>query len=129
MIRAISRSSASTVPRSSAIAAAAASPSLRCAPTCMRSALHPYACSSEVASDDRALFAGDEILLGRELARLLGLDYLGHAAGRGLWVVPELIFASVGSPHAGAGAELGGHFDALAGGVEPRRLAAKEVRV
>src|SRR5438874_10029054 len=48
-----------------------------------RSTLFPYTTlfrsSPEVASDDGALFAGNQVLFGRHLAGLLGLHQLGRS--------------------------------------------------
>jgi len=64
------------------------------------------------------LFAGDQILLGGDLARLLGLDELGDAARGERGVGAGLIFGTVWWTDAGAQAEFGRDFDALAGGVQ-----------
>jgi hypothetical protein len=81
--------------------------------------------SPEVASDDRPLFAGDQVLFGRHLAGLLSLDELGNGAGAGGGVVAGLVFSAVGWTGARAGAEQRGHLDALPRSVQSARLVAK----
>jgi len=75
------------------------------------------------------LFAGDQILLGGDLARLLGLDELGDATRGEGGVGAGLIFGAVGWADARAGAQFGRDFDALAGGVEPRGRVAEGIWV
>src|SRR5258708_33655516 len=76
--------------------------------------------SSEIASDDGPLLAGDQVLLGGDLARLLGLDQLGNRTSGERGVGAGLVFAAVGRGDAGTCAEFGRDLDALAGGVQPR---------
>ena len=52
--------------------------------------------SPEIASDDGTLFAGHQILFGRDLARLLGLGLLGNRTGGECGVGAGLVFAAVG---------------------------------
>jgi hypothetical protein len=66
------------------------------------------------------LFAGDQVLLGGDLARLLGLDLLGNRTGGECGVGAGLVFAAVGRADAGTSAEFGRDLDALAGAVQPR---------
>jgi hypothetical protein len=71
------------------------------------------------------LFAGHQVLLGGDLAGLLGLDELGNAARGERRVGASLIFGTVWWADAGAGAEFGRDVDALAGGVQPRGRVAQ----
>jgi hypothetical protein len=75
------------------------------------------------------LFAGDQVLLGSDLARLLGLDVLGNRTGGECGVGAGLVFAAVGRADAGTCAELGRDLDALAGGVQPRGGVAQGIWV
>ena len=96
MMRETSLSSACTLCRKLSIAAASARVS---APTFVTRDLR----SSEVASDDGALVAGDQVLFGGDLAGGLGLDQLGHVALAGGGVVADVVLGAVERADAGAG--------------------------
>ncbi len=66
------------------------------------------------------MLAGDQVLLGGDLARLLGLDQLGNRTGGERGVGAGLVFAAVGRADAGTSAEFGRDLDALAGAVQRR---------
>src|SRR5437899_2743130 len=129
--RATSRSSASTVLRSRSMSCAAAARPSALTLVCVirsppgRRASH----SSEIDPHHRALFAGNQVLFGRHLARLLSLDQLGHIPATDGWIGADLVLSPVGRPYARAAVQLRRHLNALAGRIQPRRLVAEHVGV
>src|SRR5262249_36319164 len=80
--------------------------------------------SSEIAAYDRALLAGHQVLLGRDLTRRLGGDCLGSGARAGDGIARHLILCAVGRPLAATRTKLLRHLDHLTGRRQAvRRLA------